>query len=1035
MWQDGSRKVFIPVTGDPEFYGLITAAAGFIGGWEIFPTYLQSNNIRLDSAGIIQTLDFLSGIKGWKVNETGDAEFNNIRARGAVKTVVFEKDEISVVGGRTLIRPAGLITSNYTDWLNKSTEAYFEDCWTLLNSILGESNPYIPEVFANYQEYYDAELLYFNNLNEVLAPDPSPEFEPFIGNVGAVITTENADQFNVGDFIRIKDGLSNDFWGEVTDKSGDDLTVEVKYGDLFNITAGQIIVNYGIAGSGGILLDGQTPLIDVYTHNGMPWLETDIKVRIGNLNGWGDIVSDVYGIAIGNASGEYLIYDSTSSRLRIKGAIVLGADSSVDGTYIDDDSIETRHLQAGSVTADIVDATVVKTTELQVYGKNRCIDPAFDGVPYSATFTNPGFSSVGSRLGKWEIVVQTGSINSYGYHKLSTSIGSVASDNGANAMGWAIGLTDKTATIACKSDAFAVNPSTPYHLSICTHNGTGRVPTGTLKAEWYTSSGSLISTSTIATFNPTATPTRRGGSATSPATAAICRVRIELAADATNGGGALIFSAAQVEEGATATAWVNREQGTVTADRIVTGQVKSLNYSTTTGSLLDIDNGNFTVGGSTAPVFALNAIAKTGQLSGFSFNVTDMTAGSTTNAIGISTDTDKKAFWAGSETPADGKFFVGHDGFLHAEYGAISGFTITATDLTAGSGSSAIGISTDAAKKAFWAGDETPADAPFFVNNDGSGLIAGFEFNGTDLTSGTGSTAIGISTDPAKKAFWAGNETPADAPFFVNSDGTGKIGLLTFTSSLIAHYSLDKNYHPLDPAHLVRTFAIAPNLDGWKGAAMQFVDDYNDSGVYLDTTLLSFGAFAGEALALEPYSTKTKSTAMLRLAATSSQYAIVTGGIIEGYISNLSDKNIKKDFTKTNTLHKLMQLDVSEWSYDDEAIARKEYEKQVEQAIRRNKPMPIKKQGGFVLERGHRHIGPTAKEFNELFGVSGGNPESIGVGDQIGVTMRAIQELAAIVFEQANEIAELRKALKLPEKQQKTGDADEYFLLTDEEQD
>lgn len=358
------------------------------------------------------------------------------------------------------------------------------------------------------------------------------------------------------------------------------------------------------------------------------------------------------------------------------------AANAVTAVKIEAGAVETEKLAAEAVTAAKVDATIVKTTELQVYGKNRCIDPAFDGVPYSATFTNPGFSSVGSRLGKWEVVAQTGSVNSYGYHKLSTSIGSVASDKGANAMGWAFLLTDKTATIACKSDAFAVNPSTPYHLSIGTYNGTGKVPTGTLKAEWYTSSGSLISTSTIATFNPTATPTRRGGSVTSPATAAICRVRIELAADATNGGGALIFSAAQVEEGAVMTSWVNREQGTVTADRIVAGQIKSLNYSTTAGSMIDLDAGDAKFGGSSAPRFSFSSTTNTGTIAGFTFNGTDMTAGTGDNAIGISTDPAKKALWAGSATPADGKFFVDHDGFVHAEYGEIGGFGIGETALS-----------------------------------------------------------------------------------------------------------------------------------------------------------------------------------------------------------------------------------------------------------------------------------------------------------------------------------------------------------------
>lgn len=386
MWEDGVRKVLIPVTGDPEFYGLLTAAAGHIGGWEIFPTYLQSSNIKLDSAGLLQTLDFVSGYKGWKINQDGNAEFNNLRARGAIKTVVFEKDEISAVGGRTLIRPAGVVKDyDYTEFINAAANVYLEECWDKLNELLGASDTYVASVFADYDEYVAAELAYYNELcvamgfnqftcaiieadyddatkdayltacwaqlmtlldlttatpaipsmtfaayktlengyfDEVAeAIDNPPLFEPFINDSDTAIETENTDQFKVGDIIRVKDGLTNDYWGRVSAIAGDMLSITGEYGEPFAITAGQTIVNYGIPGSGGILLDGQAPLMDVYTHSGKPWLGSDIKLRIGNLNGWGTINDNIYGIAIGQPDGEYLVYDSTSGRLRMNGSI------------------------------------------------------------------------------------------------------------------------------------------------------------------------------------------------------------------------------------------------------------------------------------------------------------------------------------------------------------------------------------------------------------------------------------------------------------------------------------------------------------------------------------------------------------------------------------------------------------------------------------------------------------------------------------------------------------------------------------------
>ena len=46
---------------------------------------------------------------GWAINGEGDAVFNNITARGAIKTAVFEYQEIQAVGGAFLFRPSSTI--------------------------------------------------------------------------------------------------------------------------------------------------------------------------------------------------------------------------------------------------------------------------------------------------------------------------------------------------------------------------------------------------------------------------------------------------------------------------------------------------------------------------------------------------------------------------------------------------------------------------------------------------------------------------------------------------------------------------------------------------------------------------------------------------------------------------------------------------------------------------------------------------------------------------------------------------------------
>ncbi|MFA6270646.1 MAG: hypothetical protein WC657_05585 [Candidatus Paceibacterota bacterium] len=122
-------------------------------------------------------------------------------------------------------------------------------------------------------------------------------------------------------------------------------------------------------------------------------------------------------------------------------------------------------------------------------------------------------------------------------------------------------------------------------------------------------------------------------------------------------------------------------------------------------------------------------------------------------------------------------------GAITATSGSIGGFTIGAAALTAGSGGTAVGIAP--ATYPFYAGNATAASAPFRVSTAGalvatsatitgaitatSGTIGGFTIGASALTAGAGGTAVGIA--PATYPFYAGNATPASAPFKVTSAG------------------------------------------------------------------------------------------------------------------------------------------------------------------------------------------------------------------------------------------------------------------------
>ena len=61
---------------------------------------------------LIRSANYQDGAgTGWLINNEGDAYFNNITARGAIKTAVFEYAEIQAVGGIFIFRPSSTIKS------------------------------------------------------------------------------------------------------------------------------------------------------------------------------------------------------------------------------------------------------------------------------------------------------------------------------------------------------------------------------------------------------------------------------------------------------------------------------------------------------------------------------------------------------------------------------------------------------------------------------------------------------------------------------------------------------------------------------------------------------------------------------------------------------------------------------------------------------------------------------------------------------------------------------------------------------------
>ena len=100
--------------GDLRASNLIATGSGTIGGWTISETKITSSNLIIDSAGSIETADYSSNVRGWRISSenNGTAEFENIRIRGTLKSTVFEKETINAVGGQLLIANSTVLTGS-----------------------------------------------------------------------------------------------------------------------------------------------------------------------------------------------------------------------------------------------------------------------------------------------------------------------------------------------------------------------------------------------------------------------------------------------------------------------------------------------------------------------------------------------------------------------------------------------------------------------------------------------------------------------------------------------------------------------------------------------------------------------------------------------------------------------------------------------------------------------------------------------------------------------------------------------------------
>src|SRR6056300_471508 len=232
--------------------GFAKFVSASIGGWDITTGSIEGGNLIMKPEGILQTKDFASGLKGWKISSEGNgtAEFENVRIRGTMRTTTFEKESVNAVGGQL--------------WVANST--------TITGSVI--ANDATMSV-KNAKGFESGEILIAKKVDGT-----GFQTEYILVNSSSVDGNQSNEDENYGRIYVTRgygSGSSGDFVGDIA-------SISQSYED------GQVVVSTGKVGTGYIKLnanpsDTATPFIDVVERTGSGLYDVKLAARLGDLSG------------------------------------------------------------------------------------------------------------------------------------------------------------------------------------------------------------------------------------------------------------------------------------------------------------------------------------------------------------------------------------------------------------------------------------------------------------------------------------------------------------------------------------------------------------------------------------------------------------------------------------------------------------------------------------------------------------------------------------------------------------------------------
>jgi len=286
--------------------GAVSASKGNIGGWKLAAGTISSNNLIINASGLLETSDYVSGFKGWRISAEGNGflEVEEARIRGTLKTTVFEKETVNAVGGQLYIANSTTITG--------SSDVAADD------SIIQ---------VANVSGFTAREVI---TAKKVSATGFSTEYMQVV----SVSRKDSSSDTNFSGSLTVTRGYgqkSVSGSGALDAASSGSIGEQGVAGQTYG--TGQVIVSTGKVGTGFIKLnanpnDQTTPYMDMVERTGSGVFDAELKVRLGDLSGLSSALvggSPGFGlftdrafltndVTVGSPGTEHITIDSTSVR-------------------------------------------------------------------------------------------------------------------------------------------------------------------------------------------------------------------------------------------------------------------------------------------------------------------------------------------------------------------------------------------------------------------------------------------------------------------------------------------------------------------------------------------------------------------------------------------------------------------------------------------------------------------------------------------------------------------------------------------------